>query len=186
MGQDARSNIEDLSRTQLVELVIDLRDGKGRSFDIDKFDYVIEQMYEGRSARSVFKHEEPSDAALAPAERSFYKWLSDSRLNATHDLANRYDTAQLGRSYRIFDEMLEIADDGTNDWMESVDGAGGVLYKLNGEHVQRSRLRIDTRKWVLGRMHPKKFADRPEKHEETGRTREIVEVELHPDQRPGE
>ncbi len=33
-------------------------------------------------------------------------------------------------------------------------------YKLNGEHVQRSRLRIDTRKWLAGKLKPKKYGDR--------------------------
>lgn len=59
------------------------------------------------------------------------------------------------------DELLEIADDGTNDWMERIDGDGaGVGWVLNGEHVQRSRVRIDTRKWLLSKMAPKRYGDK--------------------------
>ena len=53
------------------------------------------------------------------------------------------------------DETLEISDDGTNDWMKDNEG-----YKVNGEHVARSRLRVDTRKWLLSKALPKIFGDK--------------------------
>ena len=53
--------------------------------------------------------------------------------------------------------MLEIADNSTNDWMERRREDGTVVTVLNGEHVQRSRLRIDTRKWLLAKLQPKKY-----------------------------
>ena len=57
------------------------------------------------------------------------------------------------------DELLEIADNGSNDWMDrqDKDNAG---YDLNGEHVQRSRLRLDTRKWMLSKALPKIYGDK--------------------------
>jgi hypothetical protein len=55
----------------------------------------------------------------------------------------------------IADELLEIADDGSNDWMEREKGG----YELNAEHIQRSRARIDTRKWLLSKMLPKVYGD---------------------------
>ena len=57
------------------------------------------------------------------------------------------------------DEMLEIADDGSNDWMLRKDG-DKEFYVLNGEHVQRSRLRLDTRKWLLSKALPKVYGDK--------------------------
>ena len=33
-------------------------------------------------------------------------------------------------------------------------------YKINGEHVQRSRLRVDVRKWAASKLKPKKYSDR--------------------------
>ena len=53
------------------------------------------------------------------------------------------------------DEVLEIADDGSNDWMER-DGRDVE----NSEAIARSRLRVDTRKWVLSRMLPKMYGDK--------------------------
>jgi hypothetical protein len=57
------------------------------------------------------------------------------------------------------EEITEIADDGSNDWMErnAKDEAGWVA---NGEHINRSRLRVDTRKWLLSKLAPRKYGDR--------------------------
>ena len=52
----------------------------------------------------------------------------------------------------MYDELFEIADDSSNDYIETEGGQ-----RLNSEHVNRSRLRIDTRKWVMERMAPKKY-----------------------------
>ena len=40
------------------------------------------------------------------------------------------------------------------------DERGG--WELNGEHIQRSRVRIDTRKWMLSKMLPKVYGDKTE------------------------
>jgi hypothetical protein len=54
--------------------------------------------------------------------------------------------------------MLEIADDGRNDTYEDENGHQHV----NTDHIQRSRLRIDARKWLASKMAPKKYGDRVE------------------------
>jgi hypothetical protein len=46
--------------------------------------------------------------------------------------------------------------------MEKKDNDGGTTLVLNGEHVQRSRLRLDARKWALSKMAPKKYGDKLE------------------------
>jgi phage FluMu protein gp41 len=58
------------------------------------------------------------------------------------------------------DETLEISDDGKNDWMEREVAGGRVVETVNGEVVQRSRLRVDTRKWLLSKMLPRVYGDR--------------------------
>ncbi len=39
-----------------------------------------------------------------------------------------------------------------------VDGKGNKV--LDHEHVQRSRLRVDTRKWAAGKLAPKRYGDK--------------------------
>ena len=77
----------------------------------------------------------------------------------------QYAQAKLKQADLLAEEMLDIADDGTNDWMESFGEEGEIVYKLNGEHVQRSRLRIDTRKFLASKLLPKQYGQHAEEKE---------------------
>jgi thiamine biosynthesis protein ThiC len=57
------------------------------------------------------------------------------------------------------DEITEIADDGTNDWM-TIKRGGEDVEVPNPEVLQRSRLRVDTRKWIMSKIVPKKYGDK--------------------------
>jgi hypothetical protein len=60
------------------------------------------------------------------------------------------------------DEIIEIADDASNDWMERQNRDGKERLVLNSEHVQRSKLRVDARKWLLSKALPKLYGDKVE------------------------
>lgn len=59
---------------------------------------------------------------------------------------------------RLFEECLAIADDTTGDVV--MVGKGGQVERVDHENIQRSRLRVDTRKWMAGNLAPKKYDDR--------------------------
>jgi len=59
----------------------------------------------------------------------------------------------------IAEEALEIADDGTNDWEKRNRDDGTTEDVLNHEHVQRSKLRIETRLKLLAKWDPKRYGD---------------------------
>jgi len=73
-----------------------------------------------------------------------------------HALVDRYARAMTNRADVIFEEILSISDDGSNDTYEDADGN----VTLNYDHIQRSRLRVDSRKWMLSKMLPKKYGDK--------------------------
>lgn len=59
------------------------------------------------------------------------------------------------------DEILEIADDGRNDWMEKHDKDGVMMgWRENGEAMRRSQLRIESRKWLAAKLLPKRWGDK--------------------------
>lgn len=87
-----------------------------------------------------------------PTEGAVRKWARD----ADHPFSTHYEKARLVGYFAMLDEMLEIADDGTNDTYE--DGQGRTI--TNHDVIARSRLRIDTRKWTLAKMLPKVFGDK--------------------------
>jgi hypothetical protein len=77
----------------------------------------------------------------------------------------QYARARESQADYYAEEIIQISDDGTNDWMErrseAEKGAGvDTGWVLNGEHVQRSRLRVDARKWYAGKLAPKKYGDK--------------------------
>jgi hypothetical protein len=93
-----------------------------------------------------------------PDKTTVLRWLAEEE-NA--EFRTQYAHAREMQADALFDETLEIADDGSNDWMERLDKDGEAAgWQLNGEHVQRSRLRVDTRKWAAGKLAPKKYGDR--------------------------
>lgn len=58
-------------------------------------------------------------------------------------------------------DCLQIADDARNDWMDARAAEGDEkAAQFNGEHVQRSKLRIETRMRLLGKWLPKVYGDK--------------------------
>ena len=83
------------------------------------------------------------------------------RINQSSSLRSAYAHAREVRNDRMADELLDIAEDGTNDYVEK-QGRNGTFVALNEEHVRRSQLRIDTRKWLLAKLLPARFGERVE------------------------
>lgn len=119
-------------------------------FSEELADRICEGIADGRSLRSICNDEG------MPNKATVFRWLAVSEA-----FRDRYAHAREAQADALFDEILDIADEASNDWMErrGEDGAGWVL---NGEHVQRSRIRIDARKWMAGKLRPKKYGDKLE------------------------
>lgn len=107
---------------------------------------ICERMAKGESLLQITR-----DPKM-PSRSMVMRWLHDKN---KADFRDRYmEARELLHDYWA-EEQLDIADDGQNDWMER-NGAEVV----NGEHIQRSRLRIDTRKWLLSKLAAKKYGDK--------------------------
>lgn len=77
----------------------------------------------------------------------------NKRLAADPTFAARYARAREEQADKLFEECLEIADqyDASAEKLE-----GGT------DHINRARLRIDTRKWMAGKLRPKVYGDKLE------------------------
>ncbi len=76
-------------------------------------------------------------------------------LDDRHGFAAHYTRARDLGLQAMADELLDIADDSEQDF-------DPVTGKVNQEYYQRSRLRVDTRKWYLSKLAPKRYGDRLE------------------------
>lgn len=89
-----------------------------------------------------------------------YNTAKDWERDVPEHAANSARARETG-CHALADGCLSIADDGRNDWMEQ-HGQEATGWRLNGEHLQRSRLRIETRMRLLGKWLPKVYGDKVE------------------------
>jgi hypothetical protein len=104
----------------------------------------------GQSLRSICL------ADNMPDERTVRRWVQADH----HGFAARYAVARDLGMDAMADELLEIADDGINDWMERKNQDGETVLVLNKENIARSRLRTDTRKWLMSKIASKRYGDK--------------------------
>lgn len=124
--------------------------GRPSIYTQDLADRICAQLSAGLSMRTVCKADDMPDMVTV------FRWL-----RTKEEFCKQYEKAKAEAADALVEEMLDIADDGTNDWMEIHDKDGECAgYKVNGEHVQRSRLRVDTRKWIAAKLKPKKYGER--------------------------
>ena len=90
-----------------------------------------------------------------PCVKTVFNWFGSHP-----EFLQQYARAKEESADALAEEILDIADDGSNDWMIRHDKDGEEGWQLNGEHVQRSRLRVDSRKWIASKLKPKKYGDK--------------------------
>lgn len=111
---------------------------------------ICERLAAGESLRAICKDEG------FPAESTVRGWVLDDK----EGFSAQYARARDFYLDNMADEIIEISDDGSNDWMERELESGKIIDVLNHEHVTRSRLRVDTRKWYLSKLAPKRYGDK--------------------------
>lgn len=111
------------------------------------FTTVFERMTKGEALRNVLKEKDMPDPV------TFYKWLE-----LEEDKIKQYAHASQARADSIFEDMLTIADDQEHDKYKDEDGKEHTNHNV----IQRSRLRVDTRKWYLSKLAPKKYGEKLE------------------------
>jgi len=85
---------------------------------------------------------------------SFYEWVAKDK-----ELGDKYARARELQAEYLADQIIEIADDGTNDYM--VITKGDASYNVEDREVtNRSKLRVDARKWKASKLAPKKYGDK--------------------------
>src|SRR6478609_5777754 len=78
-----------------------------------------------------------------PSYRAVMEWLEKYPA-----FAQKYARARDIQTDLIAEEILDIADDSSRDWVTDPDGNRIVDH----DHISRTRLRVDTRKWIAGKL----------------------------------
>jgi len=75
------------------------------------------------------------------------------------EFAAQLKAAQAARAELMAAEILEIADDSSADFIEFETPSGRIRREPNHELVQRSRLRVETRKYLMEKWSPKEYGN---------------------------
>jgi hypothetical protein len=113
----------------------------------DARETICRRLMEGESLRSICAD------AMMPTRSVVFRWLSED-----DDFAKKYAFARDVQADTVFDDIMDIADDGRNDWMER-NGKDSRGWTENGEALRRSHLRIEARKWMAAKLKPKKYGE---------------------------
>lgn len=120
-------------------------------------DRVLARIANGETVKQIARDED------MPAQNTILYWVQSDE-----NFKKRYDLAREIQVDIMFDEILEIVDDGTNDWIEREKAGGRITKEVDKEHINRSRLRFEARKWYLSKMMPNKYGEKVQA-EVTGR-----------------
>ena len=85
---------------------------------------------------------------LGVSRNSIIPWVVDN----TEGFGDAYARAKEHGIDTLVEETLDIADDGSNDYMETEHGPA-----LNSESIQRSKVRVETRRWLAERLAPRRY-----------------------------
>jgi hypothetical protein len=121
--------------------------GRPSEFTQEIADAICEKIADGESLRSICLSEE------MPGRSTVFRWLAENKT-----FQHQYARAREEQADALFDEILQIADDGLNDTYTDDDGN----VRTNQDVIARSRLRVDSRKWMAGKLRPKKYGERLE------------------------
>jgi len=129
----------------------EVKNGRPSDYTPELGDLICSQIAAGISLHKICQEDE-----TLPSSRTVYTWL-----RRHPEFLHNYNNSKEDQADKMVEEILEIADDGTNDYMIKLGKDGEeVGSQLNTEHVTRSRLRVDARKWVASKFQSKKYGDK--------------------------
>lgn len=95
-----------------------------------------------------------AEEAKYPHCRTLYRWLDKHE-----EFRQMYARAQQDRCNYWLREIMQISDDGQNDYMKRTGKYGKTYIGPKHDHISRSKLRVDTRKWAMAKLWPSRFGD---------------------------
>jgi len=127
--------------------------GRPTDYTTDLADAICERLAIGESMRSVARDES------MPAMTTLFRWLREKE-----GFKQQYEIAKIESADAMSEDCIDIAD--------NIDGqpvmADGIPLVVEGEmvkvidsvSVQHAKLKVDTRKWLMSKMKPKKYGDK--------------------------
>jgi len=105
-----------------------------------------------------------------PTRDTIYEWLYKYP-----EFREKYRAAKAIQVEPIVDDMFDIADDGSNDTVTRIGKDGEEYDACNTDWINRSRLRIDYRKWLVGKLAPRVYGEAVTEQKEASVIEQILD-----------
>ena len=112
-------------------------------------DEICERMGNGESLTQICK-----DGHM-PAKGTVTKWAKGHET-----FGKQYARAREALLLFYADQIIDIADDSSDDYVERQRSDGASQKVIDQENIARARLRVDARKWLLSKLMPKVYGDK--------------------------
>lgn len=115
--------------------------GRPSTYDDQIAERICAELAAGNSLRAI------CSSPGMPGRETVFRWLREHEA-----FRDQYARAKAESVHAIAEEILEIADNTAGDYDEEG--------RFRPENVQRARLRIDARKWILSKLAPRQYGNR--------------------------
>lgn len=119
-------------------------------YDEAIFSELLNRLSSGETLSGICSEDKYPDAS------TIRRWVVDD----LHSCSARYTRAREEQIHAMIDETISISDDTSRDTIEKELPSGQTIEIANTEWIQRSRLRVDTRKWLASKIVPKIYGEK--------------------------
>jgi hypothetical protein len=127
--------------------------GRPSEYNEHTANQILDRVAIGQSIRTICADPE------MPAPSTIFKWLA-----TFEPFSEQYARARMACVERWSEEIVELADE--------------PVAPNDNAAVQRARLRVDTRKWLMSKLAPRKYGDRVEHVIKSGNAADLTDDEL--------
>ena len=127
--------------------------GRPTDYNDDLADLICERLAIGESIRAIARDED------MPAMSTLFRWLREKE-----EFKQQYEIAKIESADAMSEDCIDIADniDGQPAMADGIPLVveGKMVKVIDNVSVQHAKLKVDTRKWLMSKMKPKKYGDR--------------------------
>ena len=121
--------------------------GRPSEFSQETADIICERIADGESLRAICSEDE------MPNKATIFRWLA-----ANESFSDQYARARETQADSLFDEILTIADTPMEGTKTKTTASGTEI--TTGDMIEHRRLQVDARKWMAGKLRPKKYGEK--------------------------
>lgn len=125
--------------------------GRPSTYTAEIAEEICEQMANGKGLRQICTTDD------MPSRTTVLRWLESNA-----DFRGQYARARESLMDFYSEEILKIAFDDSGDFFIEKDKKGRDVVIADHARVQRARLKVDTLKWIMSKLAPRRYGNEPD------------------------